>query len=454
MKQLATTLILSYLRFWARLALRFHKPYIIGIAGSVGKSSARNALFAILKDQASTKMVGNSETGIPLGILGITPRGYTGKDWITMLSRAPFGLNFLKNTTYLIAEMGIDDPYPPKNMAYLLTILQPRLAIDLNAQATHTMQFEKLLTTKVKNDFPTDRQQLAYLRQKIADEDGRILRHAETIIYNADDEYIANTLKTGRRNGAKTVLKFGRDKTNAAIYERYSVDVKGTKIDLIIQDAPVSLFFPYLLPEVYRETLSAVLLAAHTVGIPMEQAKTSLENNFTLPKSRASLLSGIRNSIIIDSSYNASASSVTAFLDMILKLKQETARPVVFVFGDMRELGKAARGEHETVSERLIGIVDYLYLVGPLTREYVLPVVQTRDKRFKEIRWFRTAKHAGEYLENSLPKEAIVLVKGSQNTIFLEEGVKYILKDKKDKEKLCRQDVYWLKLKEETFNSH
>jgi len=50
-------------------------------------------------------------------------------------------------------------------------------------------------------------------------------------------------------------------------------------------------------------------------------------------------------------------------------------------------------------------------------------------------------------MRENLPKNAIVLVKGSQNTIFLEEAVKLILKNKSDEKLLCRQDDYWMKIK-------
>ena len=113
----------------------------------------------------------------------------------------------------------------------------------------------------------------------------------------------------------------------------------------------------------------------------------------------------------------------------------------------MRELGDEAQSEHKEVAEKLIGIVDYLYLVGPLTREYVLPVVQQKESTFKEIRWFDNAKRAGEFMRDNLPKDALVLAKGSQNTIYLEEAIKDILADKKDAKNLCRQGDYWENVK-------
>ena len=70
--------ILSYLRFFTKKALKKNTPIIIGVAGSVGKSSFKNALYAILKDYDKTLALdGNSETGIPLSILGLDAKDYT-----------------------------------------------------------------------------------------------------------------------------------------------------------------------------------------------------------------------------------------------------------------------------------------------------------------------------------------------------------------------------------------
>src|SRR5579872_7300307 len=152
MRKLGIFFVLLYLRLLAKSALALHKPYVIGIAGSVGKSSTKNALMAILKDSYSCEAVGNSETGIPLGILGIVPTSYSVSAWISMLLRAPIGIMHLKGIKYLVAEMGIDEPVPPKNMTYLLSILKPNIAVSLNvaigdATPPHAMQFESILTS-------------------------------------------------------------------------------------------------------------------------------------------------------------------------------------------------------------------------------------------------------------------------------------------------------------------
>src|SRR5689334_22468816 len=144
-KKLLVPMILSYLRTIAHLALSQTRATVIGVAGSVGKTSTREALYAILKDIAPTHMVtGNSESGIPLGLVGLFPHDYSPLDWLRMFLVAPLRIGFLTNMRYIIVEMGIDDPYPPKNMEYLLTIVQPSIGIITEESAAHTMQFEKI----------------------------------------------------------------------------------------------------------------------------------------------------------------------------------------------------------------------------------------------------------------------------------------------------------------------
>ncbi|MEN9407632.1 MAG: hypothetical protein RLZZ455_848 [Candidatus Parcubacteria bacterium] len=456
MRKYLTLIVLMYLRFFARKALARHKPTIIGIAGSVGKSSTAHMLFSVLSLQEKTSLIGNSETGIPLGILGLQPTTYTLFDWIRLLINAPRGIDHLKNTKYLITEMGIDDPFPPKNMGYLLTILKPEIAIALNESATHSQQFEKAL--QHKNLPQSEEERLKEIESIIAKEDCRIITESgcKVAIYNADDENITHIINENQTSTLKKTqcISFGNDPSRNLSYKRYEITTSHSIFSLRAEtsqwdDQEIEIAFPgMLLPKAYMQSIAAVIAASLSLSIPKETIKKGIES-FSLPHGRATLLTGINNTKIIDSSYNSSKAAVYTFLEMIHALKKETKRPIIFLFGDMRELGEEAKIEHEQVAEKLQGIVDHLFLVGPLTKQYVLPLFPEAPGSYglKEIRWFTNARYAGEYMKDSLPQNAIVLVKGSQNTIFLEEAVKYILADKKDAKKLCRQTSFWVKLK-------
>lgn len=454
MKMFLVWPVLLYLKYLSKLALFLNQPIIIGIAGSVGKSSTRNALYAILKEYETTKVItGNSETGIPLGILGITPDDFSVKGWINYLLRSPLGLFYLHKTKYLIVEMGIDDPYPPKNMSYLLSVIKPQYAIALNISPTHTEQFEKTLKeNRAKTLKGSDR--LDYLLQRIAEEDTKIITESgcKIGIYNADDPYITAEIKEYlilHRNS--TLLSFGRSLKNDISYTGYKVTLEGTQFTFLIQSVThhekVTLFLKgYVLPKEYQEVIAAAFLSAYQLGISVAQMKTAFERNYSLPKGRSTLLRASKNGVIIDSSYNASPSAMVAFLELIKDLKKQTDRPTVLLFGDMRELGDEAKETHESIAKKIPGSVERVYLVGPLTKTYVLPHINNHEK-LKEVKWFSTALEAGKYLKENFPKDAILLVKGSQNTIFLEEAIKYVLYDREDRRYLCRQDKFWIQRK-------
>lgn len=438
--------ILLYLRFLSHIALRFHKPIVIGIAGSVGKSSTRNAIYAVLKEYFPTKILyGNSETGIPLGILGIHAENFTKVGWLLMLLKTPFGLRYLRNTTYLVVEMGIDDPYPPRNMGYLLTIIKPTIALNLNISATHTMQFEKLLEGK---DIPKEKQR-DFLLDKIAQEDTRIIRESgcKVGIYWYDNRFLRTYLTDFQKNNPQTpLLTFGEEKTNTTWYSNYSVALHETSWEFHTRNDAQILTFPFALPKEYEQIFAPTLLVGQYIGLTLTQIKTALEKKFTLPKGRGSIFQGINNATIIDSSYNASKETIMAYLELITLLKKQEKRPVVFLFGDMRELGEEAQQEHEAVAKKILATVDYLYCVGPLTKQYVMPIIE-QEKKLKEVKWFPNAIYAGTHLAANMPENALVLVKGSQNEIVLEEAIKLFLADKKDLQKLCRQDPFWMKKK-------
>lgn len=441
MKKLFVNAILFYIKFWAKTAIFIHKPTTIGIAGSVGKSSTRNAIYAILKDHASTRFVyGNSETGVPLGILGIGMEDYSLTTWIQTLIACPFRVLSIGKYKYMVVEMGIDDPMPPKNMNYLLSIIKPDIAISLNVSATHTQQFEKLLDTK-----PKDASTKEFLLQKIAAEDTKIILNSDCKfgIYNSDDPYITAALI----NYPGKVLRFGKN-SNDIKYVDYKVDLTGTEFKFEIQGKTIDISFKkQMLPEEYREVFAATLLAAKSLNLNLTKCAKILSRDFQLPKGRGSIFAGKQNSIIIDSSYNSSAKSVVAFLNLLKTLSKTTKKRVVFIMGDMRELGQTAESEHKEVTKFINESVDYLYCVGPLTRKFVIPNV---NKNIKS-EWFSDSQTAGKYILKNMDKNCIILVKGSQNEIFLEEAIKNLLQNKSDVSKLCRQGMYWKRVKTNYF---
>lgn len=448
-------LVVYYLRFFAKLSLFFHKPIVIGITGSVGKTSTYEALYAMLKDHFPVKKVekGNSEIGIPLGILGLHVKTNSVFDWLRLLILTPFKLGYLYRNRYLVVEMGVDEPNPPKNMDFLLTIVKPQICIFLNVDAVHTQQFEKAIPHILETKKLSSADKKDLVLKSIAEEKGKLITknpNCKTVIFNNDNDYVRDVINLFRNTASSPdiqYLSFGEQAENPISFSDFDIDLGGTTFNFKFKDDEKKMklkFKRYLLPQVYEETFAAATLVGRELGLSKDKIIRSLVNNYEVPPGRSTLFEGIRDSVIIDSSYNASKRPTLAFLSLLEKLKLEEKRPTVFLFGDMRELGERTEAEHKEVSEHIAGAVNYLYCVGPLTRKYVIPRF---EKVLDEVKWFPNSKLAGEYLKENLPEKALVLVKGSQNTIFLEEAIKNILKNPQDKAKLCRQDEFWQKKK-------
>ncbi len=424
--------ILAYFRRLAKMRLeRFH-PLIVGVTGSAGKTSTCDAVAAVLSDLGTLKKSGkaNSESGIPLNILGLYPRSYSLLDWLRLIILAPFYALSTRNPFDIyVAEMGIDSPYPPKNMDYLLRIIQPQIGVFLNALPVHAEAFDAVVTSDL--DDRTEK-----IIDAIAAEKAKLilkLPHSGIGIVNADDPAVM----VHAQNASCTVMTFGKTSTAdlviASIFRTYDA----TSIRFVYRSQEATLKLPYALPDHFAYSFAAALLVAISQKQSLIDGCIQIEKKFVLPPGRASILSGINDSILIDSSYNASGQPT---MDMISLLKSLPAERHLALLGDMRELGHEAKQEHKRVMSAALEACDTVYLVGPQMKMHALPYAL---KTNKGVHWFATSREAGKYLQHELLKDDVLLIKGSQNTLFMEVAVEMLLKNPTDRSFLCRRGTYW-----------
>jgi UDP-N-acetylmuramoyl-tripeptide--D-alanyl-D-alanine ligase len=123
----------------------------------------------------------------------------------------------------------------------------------------------------------------------------------------------------------------------------------------------------------------------------------------------------------------------------------------IAVLGDMRELGASSQMEHEKLGAMCDpNMLSWLVTVGPETERYLAPIARSRGC---QVHVARNAIAAGEFVRTVTEDKAVILVKGSQNTIFLEECVKVLCNMTEDAE-LVRQSPEWIKLKDEYFSRY
>ncbi len=174
------------------------------------------------------------------------------------------------------------------------------------------------------------------------------------------------------------------------------------------------------------------------------QKMQDVYKRWKLPPGRMSLFSGIKATTIIDSSYNASR---VAMIDAIEVLKEIGNQKTIAVIGDMRELGTLSQTEHELVAKALVdNSIRKIVLVGPHMQTYVLPfILQHGYELNKTVFHTNSPQDVVSIIKSQgfLNGGETILVKGSQNTLFLEGVVQQLLVSKKDVEALCRRETRW-----------
>lgn len=228
----------------------------------------------------------------------------------------------------------------------------------------------------------------------------------------------------------------------------------------------------YLFPSEYLLPLTF----AKTVGI-LEEIKQIFKlqidlqqvlDGFSFPNGRFSLLKGVNNTVLVDSTYNSDPASLISYLDLfeeILQLQKQSADMFGFIpkhnliLGEMRELGKIAKVQHALILDRVLEIgakfpdrIESVKLIGKEWLECNTDHIAKVDGGAAFIRYskhfFKVFDSAKDIID-SLPEVSITegnwfWLKGSQNTIYLEGVTEYLLEDKSEaEEKLCRRGQGW-----------
>lgn len=443
MKKYLVLFVLWYLRFFAKLQIRKINPLIIGVGGASGKTSISNFLYIILNKKYKVKQGRgkNSETGIPLDILRINIKNYSNSDWLSALIQAPIKLitDWEKYDVY-IAEMGIDSPLEPKNMSYLLKIIKPKIGVLTNISLEHSVYFDPL----VQNNNLKQREE--NILKLTAEQESLLLRSIDkngTAVLNIDDDNIskvkpdikANTITVSRKN--KSADFYIENVKNFVDQFVVQFTFKSKKYTLKIQN-PLPVHFAY--------SFVLSIAIANACQIPIDESIKSLQNDFFLPPGRMSVFKGIKNTVIFDSSYNNA--TLTPILDLLSFIKEiGKQRRRIGIIGDMRELGTMSKALHEEVANKILDTLDIAILIGPLSSQYIVPVLKRKDFKYYSFQNFTSSKKT--ILEIIKPKD-MILVKGSQNTLFLERAVEMLLNNNSDIKKLCRRGDHWDRIREKT----
>jgi UDP-N-acetylmuramoyl-tripeptide--D-alanyl-D-alanine ligase len=346
--------------FWrAKLTLR-----VIGVTGSVGKSTTKEAIAQVLSQRFVTLKSAanlNNEIGLPLNVLRLT-----------------------SGHQYAVLEMGF---YVPGEIAQLCAIARPQVGVLNNIGTVHAER--------------------AGSQDAIAQGKGELVEALPpapegVAILNYDDPYI-RPMKSRTR---ARVFYYGLD--SAA--DLWADGVQSMGLDGIR-------FRMHYKKETFH--LHVPMIGHHSVETALRAASVGLVEGMTwdeivhgLQENQAQLrLVAVRTetgALILDDTYNASPESTLAALNLLGDLQGHR----IAVLGDMLELGQYEHAGHEKVGVRAAKVADVLLTLG--VRAHIIAEAAYKAGMNKSaIHEYEESEPIVEWLKQNLTANDVVLMKGS-----------------------------------------
>jgi UDP-N-acetylmuramoyl-tripeptide--D-alanyl-D-alanine ligase len=412
------------LRFMAKAVLKKYHPLVVGVTGSVGKSSAKEAIALVLARAFSVRKAEgnyNNEIGIPLTILGAKSGGasifrwgniFLGWLWL-MIAPARY-------PEILVLEMGIDRP---GDMKYLLSFITVNIGVVTQISSSHIAFFGSVAN--------------------IAKEKGKLMMSLPQdgyAILSADDKRVE---KMQEKTKVKTITYgFSTEaelRVDNLLFHREVKRVEGFSFKLNYNGKTI----PVRLPKIVARHHIAAALAGAAVGIALKmnlvEIAEALENFEPLP-GRLRLLLGKEGIILLDDTYNASPVSVLAALDVV---KELVAPRKVVILGDMLELGADAKQEHAALATAVMTAgVHIVVAVGEHMRS-LFEMLPALGFPRKQAFWFPSPVAVLQNLKNIVRADDLILIKGSRS-MRMEKITALLLADANEaKTVLCCQSDEW-----------
>lgn len=348
------TLATAVRRLWGKPA--------IGITGSVGKTTTKDALAHLLGTKFkvhSSKGNFNNHFGLPLGLLKLEPEH-----------------------ELAVIEMGMSHA---GEIAALARIALPDEGIVTTVAPVHLEFFDSLAG-------------IARAKYELI----QALPAGGTAILNADDEYVS---QFGRDFKGKVVL-FGLKPTADVRAEKIEVlGPQGTRFELVANGERVAVTSPLLgQHNIYNVLAAAAVALEHKISLPeIAQALPSL-----VAADKRGQVVQLDNITVINDCYNSSPKALLAAVDT---LSEVPGKRHIVVAGEMLELGPTGEKVHRECGAYIAGKnVDFLLGVRGLADA----MVEAAKAQGLAAEFLATPEEAGAWLASNTREGDVVLLKASR----------------------------------------
>lgn len=383
-------------RLLARATLARYRPDIVGITGSVGKSSTKEAIACVLRGERRLRASAgnlNNEIGLPLAILSDARESGGALFWLRVCLQAL--ARFMVRRPYpalLVLEYAADRP---GDIRYLTEIARPRIAV-VTAVGEIPVHVERYAGPEA-----------------VAREKARLVEAVPAsgfAILNADDPHVLAMRERARGK----VITFGWGEGADVRVEGFEVRaVNGVPAGISFKLAYGGSFVPVRLDRVLGRSAASAAAAAAAVGIAfgLHLVRIAEALSFLEPLPQRLVAAEGRNEIlIIDDTYNASPLSMR---EAIATCRDLSGRRRVAILGDMRELGKFSVPAHEALGAEAAEVFSAILAVGEYARFTAEGARRARVPKLR-VSAVGTVEEAIARLAGFISPRDLVLVKGSR----------------------------------------
>lgn len=335
---------------------------VVGVTGSVGKTTTKELIHAVLSQRYRTlKSPGNrnNEIGLPLTLLNLRPEHER-----------------------VVLEMGM---YTTGEIALLCELAQPVIGVVTMIGPVHMERVGSM-------------EGIVKAKQELVE----ALPANGVAVLNMDDERV---MQMAAHTQAR-IFTYGLNR-HADLWasDIQSMGLQGVRFTLHDQHESLSLKLPML----GRHSVHTALRAA-AVGLVEGMSWEAIVDGLTVQRSQLRLVTvpGPQNSLLIDDTYNSSPDSALAALNLLRDLDGRH----VAVLGDMLELGYVEEEAHRLVGRRVADVAQMLVTVG-LRGRWIAEEALKVGMSPQRVLIAEDAETAVSFLSDLIQANDIILVKGS-----------------------------------------
>ena len=294
---------------------------VVGVTGSVGKSTTKEMIACVLSSAykvEKTPVNHNNDLGMPMAILSMP-----------------------EDTEVAVLEMGMNHF---REIAYLTGIAKPDVAVIINIGTVHI-------------EYLGSREGILQAKLEILEG----IKEDSCVIFNGDDVMLWNY----RKQASREITYFGEDNKLADVRaENVSEEENFLRFRAVIgqESEPIELMLD---GRHYVSDALAAISVGHALGVSLEKARDSLVN-FQNMAGRQEIFE-VNGYTVIKDCYNASPESMKAALTV---LGRRQGRRIAVV-GDMLELGACTQAEHYRIGRIAAENADLIFAYGPNSRRVI-----------------------------------------------------------------------------------